>query len=555
MKRYEKTISLLCVIFLSGSVRAQWKFGIIADTQWKKDDGMNPNSVAVGIIRQVDREFIRHGVRFVIALGDLSNDGLPVGVDTRATYTQDLYNAGIAFYPIRGNHDDHAATAAEFVRVFPQTQNGVNNRTPEDAFNYTDSAMTHPVPKLGERFTLGTCFSSPSPSLAGLSYAFTYENATFVMIDAFTLADSSANTVASQQDWISHVISSRAPGTHAFVIGHQGVIMEDHDDTFFGENPAENPEDSDRFIRSLYKNGVRLLFGGHDHMHNRAIVTTTDGGPAHVQQLIVASDSYKFYTPVVPSNDEKFNLPAFGRLRQFQLAQDLYQIGYSIVTVDGPDVTVDYYGVPSGQENGRISVTPVLTGRWQKRESYGYTLEGRSFLVAPGDSYASVRDAFSGDSVCVLGGTNDSTFKDFAGRPFYRLVEAAWKKRNEQQAFQGMASHMVRLRGMTRVGRGDTTDVYVLGLTYTMPARMEKTLKRGLPALVSKNRDGEWVPAAELNFGGKGQFMSGPYRERYPLGTWGVDRKRKTVWAVVNREGVFAAAILEKSGNRCRVRE
>jgi hypothetical protein len=52
----------------------QYSFGVMADTQWTNppgDDGKNPNSVAVDIIRQLNQQFIQDHVKFVIQVGDL----------------------------------------------------------------------------------------------------------------------------------------------------------------------------------------------------------------------------------------------------------------------------------------------------------------------------------------------------------------------------------------------------------------------------------------------------------------------------------------------------
>lgn len=184
------TLTSLVIIFLLGNAKGEpWKFGLIADTQWPSAIGSdslsgfkNPNSVAVDIINQVNKEFISKGVNLVIAVGDITDNGTILALDTRVTYVQALYNAGIAFYPLRGNHESTKTAAIEFKRIFPQTQDGVNNATPADAFVYTDSAQTKPVAKTGSTFTIGSGFSSPSTPLSGLSYAFTYNNATFILL-------------------------------------------------------------------------------------------------------------------------------------------------------------------------------------------------------------------------------------------------------------------------------------------------------------------------------------------------------------------------------------
>src|SRR4030042_1487490 len=100
-----------------------WSFGVMADTQWtpygfRDDDGdgvktyglldpegENKGSVAVGIIDQLNQRFIAHGVKFVIAVGDLTDNGSDAGIAARAAAAQALYNAGIGFFPMRGNHE------------------------------------------------------------------------------------------------------------------------------------------------------------------------------------------------------------------------------------------------------------------------------------------------------------------------------------------------------------------------------------------------------------------------------------------------------------------
>jgi len=344
---------------------AGWSFGIMGDTQWPRDDGKNPNSVAVDIINQVNQAMVAHGVKFVIAVGDITDNGSKIALDTRATYAQALYNAGIGFYPLRGNHEATRAAAAEFHRLFPQTRNGVNNLTPPDAFvTSPDDAETQPQKKKGSTFVVGRDFRSPRKGLDGLSYSFDYRNARFVLLDQFAPLDDGDNSIKSQQPWINDLLAHKRAGKHAFVLSHKGIITESHADTLFGRNPSADAVVQDAFIASLQNSGVRYYIGGHDHMHNRALVTTTDGKSARIQELIAASESYKFYTPAKPDNDTRYNLPVFGLNRETPISQDLYSIGYYICTVDGPRVTMDYYAAPSGQSGGdRPAPQPATESR------------------------------------------------------------------------------------------------------------------------------------------------------------------------------------------------
>src|SRR5574341_1973061 len=81
-----------------------WKFGVMADTQWRTglNAGGEPASCAVSIINALNRQFIQHGVRFVIQVGDLVDkesvtvEGITTrSLPTRADAAQALYDAGI----------------------------------------------------------------------------------------------------------------------------------------------------------------------------------------------------------------------------------------------------------------------------------------------------------------------------------------------------------------------------------------------------------------------------------------------------------------------------
>ena len=65
------------------------------DRQGRREE---TDTLAVSVIEQINQEFIRRGVTFVIQVGDLVNDGSVAGYDTRANFAQALYNAGIGFF-------------------------------------------------------------------------------------------------------------------------------------------------------------------------------------------------------------------------------------------------------------------------------------------------------------------------------------------------------------------------------------------------------------------------------------------------------------------------
>jgi hypothetical protein len=590
-----------------------WSFGVMSDTQWTLngdlDDGFDPHSSTIYIAEQIQQAFIKAGVNFVVHVGDLKDNSTTAGIDTRAVYAQSLYNAGIGFYPLRGNHDDSAAMAAEFLNAFPQTQTGVQNQTLNNvsvsSLGLTASDLTNLGTPSTSRpaFTLGRNISSPtvySGALKGLTYSFDFDNARFVLLDQFTPVGGwpsgldMSKTINQQQSWISSQLQGRQV-PHAFVFAHKGLITCNHSDVLFSESsgsPADNPTYTDTFMESLASNNVKYYIHGHDHMHDRSIVTDTTGKNA-VHQLLCSSDSSKFYVPQganssnpqsgtangshpLYSNDQYYDYPAFGILRRTPLSQELNlalststnavsrDIGFYIFTVDSPNVTADYYAVtvPVVYSDANEVLLPTTTGGNQsnaftKRETFGYSLNGKEFPVASGASYASVKDSspsdygFVGTSAAILAGTNSNTITDANGVSLTKAVHTGWSAQERETV-----SDILTLWGLGSLGvisggqvvanpNPDQTDVYVLQLKVDSYGQLGN-IARGDAGLAALDQKGNWVNAVKLNTGvtNNPKFVNGPWQSGYGLGSYGVSGNK--AWAVVNFQGQFAIARSDK---------
>jgi hypothetical protein len=254
-----------------------------------------------------------------------------------------------------------------------------------------------------------------------------------------------------------------------------------------------------------------------------------------VQDITTSSNSYKFYIPQNPSNDSTYNNPT----RETEIAQELFTIGYYIVTVDGPRVTVDFYSSPNGC-NGDCDLVTTPTLTFTKRETFGYSLNGKEFLVAQGQSYTTVQDSFSHTTARILSGINTSTAMDYSNRPFTKTVDTGWSHKR-----CGTASDILSLWGMTSTLGSEQTDVYTLSMTFDLEQARPEHLGRGLFGLATKDADGNWINAVDKNFGGTKKFVMGPWHPGYELGTYGVDPHTHTVWAVINHNSDFAVAQFE----------
>ena len=562
---------------------APWKFGVISDSQWTvADDGKNPNTIAANIIKQVDSQLISAGVKLVVAVGDMADDASDVTAHNnnyvRALYAQDLYNAGIGFYPTRGNHEAANGTytggSADFRHAYPQIVPGLlagmNNDIPGDITTALispsgDLANNPPAAATGSPFPVGVNFSAPTGANLmndSVSYSFDYNNVTFMLLDQFQSPDYYSSHISEQLPWISSTLASRPTNTHAFVITHKNMLGGNHKDNMFGGqinssdagdctgvNYASLPSASqaaltaktnliNSFIGTMQSNNVKYVVSGHDHHHYNSIVTSPDQA-SQVHQLICASDSSKFYTPGSPVSTN--DLP---------VEQQLNRIGYYIFTVDGSRVTIDYYAdVTANNYSGPFNFV--------KQSSVGYSLNGQEFVVAEGAAYPTVSDntsqavangesGYLGTTLQFLCGTNASKAANNYGKAQSKAVNTGWAPAGNGPA--SAASDVLSLWGTKDLG-AKAGDKLALSLSYTAPGFTLDQLRSGAFCLASKDAFGHWVNAVDLNAGGARKFIFGPYNAVYGLGTYGVDTASGTVWAVVNHPGDFAAAALSEIVN------
>ena len=280
------------------------------------------------------------------------------------------------------------------------------------------------------------------------------------------------------------------------MFGHKGIITENHVDTLFGANPAAAPDAAER-LHPGPAGQRRALLHGRPRPHAQ---------PRHrqerrrrrrqVEDITLASDSSKFYIPYgsagydkrsvdpitkavttigtlaaadpTQTNDNIYDVQvAGGSARETEIAQELNTIGYYVYTVRGPKVRVDYYAatVNPTLSSGEylLSTTPAMT--FTKRESYGYSLNGKEFQVPEGQSYTSVADSFEGTTARILGGVNGSKATDAAGRALTKTVDTGWSSQGDRCC--DLSSNVLTLWGMEDIG-GKTTDTYALSMSYDL---------------------------------------------------------------------------------------
>lgn len=553
--------TMICVLLLAvlagttGAFADAWKFAVMGDTQWTcpaDPAGQNPNGVPVSIIDQINRQLIEHGVKFVVQVGDLTESGNDGDIATRANAAQRLYEAGIGFFPMRGNHETYAK--------------------PDGSNSFGIPAIQSNFPQTrGISSTFGAKnFSSPisvSADLHGMSYSFDYGsaggNARLMIIDDWATPSKRLDaadyrygySIADQQTWISDRLNKSTRGTtHAFVFSHQPLIAENHQDSLFSGYTDANPAMQNDFLASLMNNDVRYYMSGHDHIHQRSLVTSPDNN-SKVEEIIAASNSSKFYTPKSLADAKWYGQKS----RETSLSQEMYTVGYYIYTVDGPRVTVDYYSDDHGSwasdncyPDGTSAQSCTVAGshvtptfNFVKKETWGYSQNGKEVLVPQGGSYVLTDDTsgavahgepgYGRTTARILSGTNGSVKKDYNGRQLTKTVDTGWAPKDDKR----LASDIFTLWGMTDLGAGKS-DVYTLSITYHR--HLAKGLRKGGFGIGVRDANGNWVNAVDNNAGGTKKFVRGPWKPSYRLGTYGVDPRKGTAWAVVNYNASFAVA-------------
>lgn len=594
-----------------------WSFGVMADTQWTlgrpgyspavfgsagtpgytfmAED--NPNFISESIAKQIRQAMIDHEVKFVFQMGDDSNWAGEAANATNAANVHDLYDAGIGYFPMRGNHATYGWMVGDFVDSeffsfdptgdinianwksnWPQTQGLANTF---GATNFSSPAMLIPYDLTGEYENMEP---EENEDLVGLSYSFDYgtagNKARFLVMDVEqtqwiwveSTPYSEAYAPAQQQQWISERFNKNTRGTeHAFILSHRQSMGQNHKESYF-QSFDPNP-----WYASLYDNDVKYHITAHDHIYNRSKVSSPDL-QSSITQIISEAGSTKYYSPG--------ELPEDQALRETQLAQELNNVGYYVYTVDGPRVTVNYYsdedgalqsdycypygkaginaaGNPGSCSERRMgrSNSPEVMGTWEtptfnfvKKDSFGYSLNGQEFLVGQGESYTVVQDTYNNTTAKILAGTNENDETDAtplviddnetpedesddvvtsAPRPFSKAVNTGW---TAKPADTRLKTPIFSLWGMTAFDT-EQTDTYVLSISFDMTKDLY--IKGGGIGIAALDVNNNWVNAVNLNFGGTKQFVLGPYQSSYGLGTYGIDYTTRTAWAVLNYNADF----------------
>jgi autotransporter-associated beta strand protein len=295
--RFTKTLLplVLALGWISAVQAAPWRFVVAGDTRGSDSWGIN-NTIVPELAGQIVGMSTKPG--FVLVPGDLVNAGNTTGAFSKwKEYMAPVYSAGIAVYPVIGNHDTSGLAAWNTVFGPDIPDNG-----PTGEINRT--------------------------------YAITYNNALILNLD------SEVNVNYVNQTWINQQLALRNPATtpHVFAQAHRPLFhVSSHYDTLDNQTLA-NQTARNAFVTSLKNAGGRSYFTGHDHLYDHARLD--DGGATYndFQQFVVGSGG-------APTN----GAPSYSwgnwtnpTTTPTPVSYDL-TYGYLTVDIDGPNATYTWY--------------------------------------------------------------------------------------------------------------------------------------------------------------------------------------------------------------------
>jgi hypothetical protein len=278
------------------------RFIVTGDDRWNTNaprSGLDENGVNVTGMGRVVAAIVAEKPDVLLFNGDLVGGGKTdeeeaSQFDTWLKVMKPIYDAGIKVLAARGNHEMHC-----------------------------------PNPDAVWKKALSGPYANPQDGPAGeegLTYAFTTKNVLFLSLDQFKTKDLAVN-----QAWLDATLkSNHAP--HVFAFAHKMA--------WFSGNHVDGmstvPAARDAMVKSLASAGARTIFFGHDHLYDHLAAKLPGWSDAQaIHQFVVGTAGAPFVKgKELNTTDADWSLTRIAHVEQ--------KLGYCLVDVDGPKVTVTY---------------------------------------------------------------------------------------------------------------------------------------------------------------------------------------------------------------------
>jgi hypothetical protein len=326
-----------------------WRFAVVGDSRGEITTGVND-----AVLSELVCEILARDVDFVLFPGDLvygagvSASEFENQLRHWVGVMQPLYDAGIAVYACRGNHE-----IGDMWYALP-------DKLPSPLDNYgkrwlrvfgSDADPQHKLPDNGP------------DGEKSMTYSVVHKNALIVGMDEYGgTAYWEAHYV--NQEWLDRLLEDNVK-PHVFAFGHEPAFRMYHSDCL-----DAHPDRRDTMWLSLKTAGGRTYFCCHDHFYDHASVDDGDGNPDNdVHQFVAATAGAPFYTwePPYDGNNGGF------AVKQVYHAENHY--GYVLVDVNDLDMTLAWM-----QRQGADLTAPAI---YEAKDVWRYKVSPNLVVLRP----------------------------------------------------------------------------------------------------------------------------------------------------------------------------
>lgn len=328
-----------------------FKFAVFCDTRSDAEKS-GLNGVNVAAVKAVSKHLKEQGAEFVLVPGDLIcgnvkwyNPAPPASDDQYSAFLKAAASQGVGLpgssaavplYAVRGNHE-----------------------------SYHDIMSPKEVEKAWFN-NIGSSLPSNGPDgEVGFTYSFTRHNMLFVGLDEYMhIGPKAKSNITYNEKWLLEQVRAQPNAQGVFIFGHTPAFAANHPDCLDDDKVARDK------LMTLVDKGSGIYFCGHDHFYARAQVPVygRDGKTVkgYVEQIITPSGA-PFLTGSRDDN-HKWN----GNYSNTDVLPRTYidnSIGYQLVTVDGPRITVQFIATQDGSTstmNADGVYTYIYNDNWQQ---------------------------------------------------------------------------------------------------------------------------------------------------------------------------------------------
>jgi autotransporter-associated beta strand protein len=332
------SLSLALLSFSGLAEAAPWSFAVVGDQR----DADGSTGVNGPVIQAMANDIHQRGVFLVLCGGDQIHGHHSSTEASLPTMYQNWLTAMAPIlaisYPVRGNHETYGEISTPYYPYY---------------WNFCIAQF------------LGLPQNGPDEE-KGMTYSFTKQNALFVGIDQF-MPDYEYRL---DQNWLDQQLAANIL-PHVFVYGHLPAVAVTEDLS----SMAYYPINRDAFWESLGDGGCQVYLCGHSHLYNRATITITDiygKTTPPITQLLVGTGGGPLeawdmqYYPYQPQSNRPRKpeevTPTLGNHLE-------WQFGYAVVTIDGNQVSINYY---AGRPANAVPTS------WVIADTFSYTITSKT---------------------------------------------------------------------------------------------------------------------------------------------------------------------------------